>query len=271
MRLEALDHHRRTNRQTLAQTFSLEQQLTGGIIGAAGWAIARRVLRPQVEGIENFTAAKKHLTEDGSVLIYANDPLEKKSVPATAVVVEKHLAPISHVGVFVSRRQVDKNLGIPNRIQHYLLMDIFAISPGITMIPIVQEKDREKYPDWAEFNAKAEKRMQEFANTPGNVSVITPGGERTPKLQTAKIGFAALFRDVKAIAMAMPIAVPYKANKVIAGPPITWGDSLEDQKRNPGMRLKDRLMARLARITPEGERGDYAQAALEFAMPPINS
>ena len=150
-------------------------------------------------------------------------------------------------------------------------MNKWAKSPGVTMIPIVQEKDRWRYPDWVEFNTAAEAEGKELAKTSGNVIVITPGGERTPKLQEAKIGFAALFRDAKEIAMAMPIAVPYKANKVIAGPPISWEDSLKDRERNPEMFLKDRLMARLALITPEEERGFYAEMAEKFVMPPTTA
>jgi hypothetical protein len=269
MRIE-VNHHMPT---TLAQAFSIEQQIAGGIIGAASWKIARQALKPQVEGAEHFTVAKKHLAENGSVILYANDPLEKKSVPATAKVVEDHLTSLDHLAVFVSRRQVDKKLGLPNRLQHYFLIDLWGISPGVKMIPITQKKDRERYLDWAEFNAAAEKTANEFVNAPrgGNVFMVTPGGERSPQLQKAKIGFAALFRATKEKAMVMPLAVPNKANKVIAGPPITWKESLEDQERNPGMRLKERLMARLARITPPEERGDYAQAALDFRMPPITA
>ncbi len=146
---------------------------TKSLIGTTSWAITRRVLRPQVKGIENFTILKEHLAQGGSGLGYANDPLEKRSVPATAIAIEDYLAPINHLVVFVSRRQVDSNIGWPNRIQHYFLMDKWAKSPGVTMIPIVQKKDRWRYTDWVEFNAAAEEEAREFANTSGSVIVIT--------------------------------------------------------------------------------------------------
>jgi hypothetical protein len=198
----------------LPEIMSERERQPQSIIGAASWAITRGILHPQVEGIENFAIAKRHLVEDGSVLIYANDPREKKSVPATAIAVEDHLVSINHLVVFVSRRQVDSNLGLPNKAQHYFLMNKWAKSPGVIMIPIVQKKDRWRYPDWVEFNAAAEEEGQECANTSGNVVVITPGGERTPQLQEAKIGFAALFRNAREIAMAMPVAVHIKLIKL---------------------------------------------------------
>jgi len=87
----------------------MRERETHSLIGATSWAITRRVLHPQAEGIENFAISRRHLIEGGSVLIYANDPLEKKSVPATAIAVEDHLISINHLVVFVSRRQVDSN------------------------------------------------------------------------------------------------------------------------------------------------------------------
>jgi hypothetical protein len=271
MKIE-VDHHRRTNIETLAQAFSLEQQLVGGAIGKALWEITRReIVHPEIEGAENFAIFRKHLENGGTGILYLKDPTEKITVPLAASAVESNLTSLDHAGVLVSRRQVDLSIGVPNLIQHLLLESWWGVSPGITIIPVVQKKDRERYPDWAEYNEKAYNRASVFAETPGNIMVVTPEGERSPHgLGEAQMGFVALFRETKDAALAMPIAIPEGTSRVIAGVPFSYEQALEDRKRNPNMKkMKDRMMTRLALMLPLEERGFYAQAALDFAMPPI--
>lgn len=272
MRIE-VDHHRRTNRETLAQAFALEKQLASGVIGKSAWEFTReRIVHPEVEGIENFAIARAHLEAGGSIIIYLNDPIEKKGVPLVASAIEDNLTPLNHTGVFVSRRQVDWRQGkhVPNYIQHLLLETFWGEYPGVTMIRIVQEKDREKYPDWAEFNNKAYKRGGKFATTQKNVFAITPTGERNPNgLGEAHIGFAALLREARDIALAMPIAIPDGTSRVIAGVPFSYKQAVKDHKLNPGMDMTTRMMARLAILLPPQQRGVYTKAALDFVMPPI--
>jgi len=246
----------------------------GSMIGNATWEIARRVVHPEVEGVQNFAIAREHLKAGGSIIIYANHRNGKMDTPLVGSVIEDHLTPLNHLGVFVSRRHVDSTIklpkGLPNRIQHYLLVDKWGKSPGVTMIPIVQPKDRDRYKkDWVEFNDEALNTALEFVKTPGNVFVVTPEGERGEhELKKAGVGFAALFRDARNIALAMPIAIPYSTSKVIAGTPFSWSDAMEDHRLNPNIRIKDRMMVRLALLLPRENRGAYAQMATEFVMPP---
>jgi len=140
------------------------------------------------------------------------------------------------------------------------------------MIRVVQEKDRERYPDWAEYNDKAFRRAADFIKTPGNVFIITPEGERNPNgLGEAQAGFAVLFREARETAMAMPIAIPEGTSRVIAGVPFSYEQAIEDRRLNPNInKVKDRMMARLALLLPEEQRGFYTKIASEFIMPPIN-
>jgi hypothetical protein len=194
MRIE-VDHHRRTNRETLAEALRIEEQIGFGIIGKAAWEVTRReIIHPEVEGLENFATFRKHLIDGGTGIIYLKDPLSKIAIPLAAGVVEKHVTSLDHVGVFVSRRQVDWHQGahLPNLAQHLLLESIWGTYPGIKMFRVVQEKDRETYPDWAEYNDNSYEQAGDFAEIAGDVMVVTPEGERTPNgLGEAKIGFAA--------------------------------------------------------------------------------
>lgn len=189
-----------------------------------------------------------------------------------ASAVEANLVPLDRLGLFVSRRQVDWHQGkhVPNYIQHLLIESFWGNYPGVTIIRVVQEKDRETYPDWVKYNDEAIKKAEAFAKTRGNIMVVTPEGERNPNgLGKAQIGFAALFRETRDTALAMPIAILEGTSRVIAGSPISWKQAVEDHKLNPGMDMKKRLMARLALLFPPEQRGVYTQAALDFVMPPI--
>jgi len=241
----------------------------GSMIGAATWEFARRIVHPEVEGKQNFEIARRHLEAGGSVIMYPNHRPGKMDTPLVGAAIEDNDIPLDRSGVFVSRRHVDSRIGLPNRIQHYLLVDKWSKYPGVTMIPIVQPKDRGKYKeDWDEFNQDARDKAETFVKTPGNVFIITPEGERSEhELKEAEVGLAALFREAKDIALAMPIGIPHGTSRVIAGVPFSWSESLEDHRRNPSMRTKDRMMARLALLLPEENRGFYAQMAEEFVMP----
>lgn len=241
----------------------------GSLIGQATWEITRKALHPEIEGKDNFAIAKQHLENGGSILAYADDPSTKAGVPLIGLAIESQLTSIHQLGVFVSRRQVDWRMGyhVPNFAQHIILENLWGKTPGVKMIRIVQEKDRASYPDWVEYNDAAVEEAKDFLKTPGNVFAITPGATRSPVLIEAKPGVAALFRDAKDIALALPIAVPKGTNRVIAGRPFSWADSQEDYKRNPNMRTKDRMLARLAVLFPEEQRGFYTQMAKDFVWP----
>jgi hypothetical protein len=244
----------------------------GSIIGSVTWEIARMVARPEIEGKENFEIARKHLDAGGSVIFYSNHIPGKLDIPRIGTAAQDCNIPLDHAGVFVSRRHTDSKLGPVNWIQNYLLMDKWSQSLGITPIRLTQSKDKGRYEDWEEFNGEALKRAVEFARTPGNAFVIAPEGERSKhKLKEAEVGLAVLFRDARDIALAMPIAMPHSTSRLIAGTPFSWSESLEDRRRNPNMRTKDRMMARLALLLPPENRGFYAQMAAEFVMPPATN
>ena len=98
--------------------------------------------------------------------------------------------------------------------------------------------------------------------------VVTPEGTRNPSgLGEAQFGFVALFREVRETALAMPFAIPNGTSRVIAGSPFSWEQAVDDRIQNPNMKMKDRMMARLALLLPEEQRGFYTKIASEFIMP----
>lgn len=241
-------------------------------MGQATWELTRKIVHPEIEGAENFAIAREHLQNGGTIIVYSNDPLKKTEIPLVGVTIESHLTSIDHLAGFISRRQVDQSIGIPNKIQHLILMDIWARYPGVRMIPVVQPKDRGRYPDWEEFNAAAYEEAKTFANTPGNVFAITPEGQRSASgLLEALPGLAVLFRGTRDIALAMPMGIHHDTSKITVGRPFSWADSLDDHKRNPGIKPKDRMMVRLALLLKEQQRGFYTQMTEEFVMPPATN
>nr|MBI5455483.1 hypothetical protein [Candidatus Levybacteria bacterium] len=244
----------------------------GSTIGNAAWEIARIVAHPEVEGKENFAILKRHLDEGGSGIIYINHLPGKLDTPRVGTAAQDCGIPLDRTGIFVSRRHTDPDLGLTNKIQHYLLIDKWPQSLGITPIRLTQTKDRGRYPDWKEFNDEAVQKAVEFTTTPGNVLVIAPEGMRSKdKLKEAEAGLAVLFREARDIALAMPVAMPHSTSRVIAGTPFSWSDSLEDYKRNPNIKTKDRMMVRLALLLPPENRGFYEQMAAEFVIPPTTT
>lgn len=239
----------------------------GSLMGQATWELTRKIVHPEIEGAENFAIAKEHLRNGGTVLAYSNDPLKKTEIPIVGIAIETHLTSIDHLGGFISRRQVDTSIGIPNKIQNFILMDIWAKYPGVKMIPIVQPKDRGRYPDWEKFNEEAFEEGKAHLRKPGNVFGITPEGQRSPTLLEAEAGLAVMFRDAKDIALAIPFGIHHDSSKITVGRPFSWADSLADYKRNPTMKTKDRMMVRLAILLKEQQRGHYAQMAKDFVWP----
>ena len=241
-------------------------------MGQATWELTRKFVHPEIEGAENFAIVREHLKNGGTALLYSNDPLKKREIPAIGIAVEDNLTSIDHFAGFVSRHQVDKDLelpkGLPNRIQHYLLMDKWAKTPGVKMIRVVQPKHRNLYPDWEEFNAVASDEAKAFLKTPGNVFGITPEGTRSATgLIEAQPGVAMLFRDARDIALAMPLGIHHDTSKITVGRPFSWTELVEDHKLNPGIKPTDRMMVRLALLLPEKQRGFYTQMAKDFILP----
>ncbi len=237
------------------------------IMGHATWELTRKIVHPEIEGTENFAIAKEHLRNGGSILAYSNDPLKKTEIPLVGIAIESHLTSIDHLAGFISRRQVDQSIGIPNKLQHLILMDLWARYPGVRMIPVVQPKDRGRYPDWEEFNTKAYEEARAFANSAGNVFGITPEGQRSPTLLEAEAGLAVLFRDARKIALAMPMGIHHDTSKITVGRPYSWEELAQDHQRNPEIKTKDRMMVRLALLLKEQQRGHYLQMAKDYVMP----
>ena len=245
------------------------------IIGQATWETARRLVHPEIEGIHNLEIIGAHLENGGTAIGYANhrlDLLGLRDLLEAGTAVEDHIKPSPHhAGVVVSRWHTDPRNGIFARIKHYFLIEKWPESPGIMMFPVVQDKDKDNVlysADWREFNDNAYNQAEEFASLPGHMLLITPEGERGSELQEAEVGVAALFRKLRKTALAIPLALPYSESKVIAGTPYSWDELLEDHKRNPNIRTKDRMMVRLALLLSPQYRGFYAQMASEFVMPP---
>lgn len=237
-----------------------------------------------VYGKKNLKAARTHLANGGSLMVEA-DHIAKLDAILFARVLQEYLTPLDHVSAIVSRRHFDPKRGPISFVQSRLGPDWEEIY-GATLLQAVQEKDRNDYQDWAEFNGRMALKAAKKLRKPGNVVFITPEGTRsnTDKLLRAEEGLDTLLRLGGKNVLALPLAaihktiLPGRRTTVIAGELFSYQDLLDDQaryleyyepiwksmglndpKKMPTITASDCAMARLAEYLPVENQGVYTE------------
>ena len=233
-----------------------------------------------VFGKKNLEAARKHLGNGGSLLIFANH-FSYLEIALHTRIIQDYLTSLDHVTGIASRRHFDKEQGMINRIQSELTSDWKKIYGGDILLA-VQRKDREDYEDWARFNGKtASQAARRLREEPGSIVFICPEGTRstTNKLLKAEEGLDTILKHGGENVLALPLAaihktiLPGRRTTVTAGELFSYQDllddkamyqahyersmGLEDPKKMPDINLSDCAMTRLASYLPIDNQGVY--------------
>lgn len=236
-----------------------------------------------VYGRRNLEIARKHLENGGSLLVFANH-FAKLDPMLYARAIREYITPLNHASIIGSRRHFDPKQGPVSFIQSKLGPDWEKIY-GVTLLQVVQEKDHDKYKDWAEFNSRAVlKAAKKLRREPGSIVFITPEGTRsdTDKLLRAEEGLDSLLKLGGERVLALPLGaihktiLPGRRTTVIAGELFSYQDLLDDQTKYleyyepiwrsmglndpmkmPDITASDCAMARLAASLPIENQGIY--------------
>src|ERR1035437_1994940 len=113
MRIETIDHHRKTNLQTLAKAASLEKQLAMQFGGELVWEIGRLALQYELVDPNNYLADTRNL-------LFPSDP-EQKPVgvlvglnhitmadpPLVLKLINDHIVSLDHVVAIAAKKYLD--------------------------------------------------------------------------------------------------------------------------------------------------------------------
>lgn len=241
--------------------------------GEIFWWINNHLLSLEIEGRDNIQKAKEHL-KSGSIIGYFNhislfDPgLILRLV--NDIFGERVL---QRTAAFTSQKHLDPERGKLNSIQGFI-MKSGSLAKGFELLPIVQEYDRQFYPNYRRVNYSSVRRViDEFLKTSNSVVLLAPEEtrSRTGQLLEAKDGIEVLLRHGGDNVLTLPIgvvgtrelhlpklqALSPKGGKIIIGEPISYQEA-EAQARFHGIKVKDVLMLRLAALLPYPNRGHYA-------------
>lgn len=225
----------------------------------------------ETKGLENAAEIKEHL-KNGTAIFYFNHSslLDPGMILRT---IHENFQDLKKVGFFTSQRHLDETRGFLSKLIRRS-MTTPSITRGFELLPVVQDKDKDKYPDWEKINTASVNRAIEIVTEiPGGILAMAPIGTRSETLIEAKTGMIALLRKAKDKCVAVPIGVigarqhwptldhiyPIQA-KIIIGKKITYDDVLAKSRAEkiPAMGI---LMHKLAEILPPSYRGFYARPA----------
>lgn len=232
-----------------------ERKLFGKISGEAFLATERVKIR----NAENFDAARKHL-EIGSVIVYFNHFARFDTI-IYGKTIRDNLTSLDNVGSWVAMKYVDP---LRNKLFSTLLHS-WEEAYGITLFPIVQPADKDKYEHAGNISRRSFIEALEYLREPGRVLGVAPEGTRsnTGQLLKAERGFGSLLRKSE-YSIALPLAgvhsraIPLVSNTtVVVGESFSYEEIEREQKQHPDKTIADLAMMRIARLLPEANRGYY--------------
>lgn len=217
---------------------------------------------------QHIITAKKHLDQGGSVLaignhISANDPIAHAKIFA-------QITTPDHITAVASRRHFDPNQGRFNAVKH-TLRQWWEEGYGIDIALVVQKKDRVLYPDWGQYNASTQKRLEIAIKKPGQLVYILPEGERSNEngLLQAEVGVGGLIKVGGDSVLVLPISEDYTDLKLLKGrAKLTIGEPFDYQQL---MSEKTVLNQRITELRQQGATLPFTDAAdvmmLHIAQP----
>lgn len=137
MRLEAIDHHRKTNRQTLAQAADLGKQIASQLGGKAVWEIGRQALQYELIDPHNYLADVRNILspsdpeqKPAGVMVGINH-ITMKDPPLAIELISDHIAPLDRVVAVSALKYID-----PDRFPGIIIAPIASAASAYTGLEI---------------------------------------------------------------------------------------------------------------------------------------
>ncbi|MDO8657428.1 MAG: 1-acyl-sn-glycerol-3-phosphate acyltransferase [Candidatus Levybacteria bacterium] len=233
------------------------------------WWVNTHIPRVETKGLENVPEIKEHLKNGTAILYFNHSSLFDPGMILRTI--HEHFGDLKKVGFFTSQRHLDETNGFFSKIKSRS-MTTPSITRGFELLPVVQDKDKNKYPDWEKINtASVNRAIEILTEVPGGILAMAPTGTRSETLIEAKPGAIALLRKAKDKCIAVPVGVigarqhwptpnhiyPIQA-RVVIGKKITYEEILAKSRAEkiPAMGI---LMYELAEILPPSYQGFYAR------------
>lgn len=188
------------------------QRLMGKITNEA----LQAALFTEIIHTQHIATARDHVAQGGRALVVGNHIWAMDPVAHAKVLGE--ITTPDHIIAVGSRRHFDPNQGRFNAVKG-VLREWWQEAYGIDIALVVQKKDRASYPDWGQYNAATQARLEKAIKTPGQLAYILPEGERSTKggLLQAGIGIGGLLREGGDDVLVLPITESYTNLKLLKG------------------------------------------------------
>ncbi|EKD85916.1 MAG: hypothetical protein ACD_37C00576G0003 [uncultured bacterium] len=251
------------------------QRLMGKITNEA----LQAALFTEIIHTQHIATVRDHVAQGGKALVVGNhigamDPV------AHAKVLGEITTP-DHIIAVGSRRHFDPKQGRYNAVKG-LLREWWQEAYGIDIALVVQKKDRADYPDWREYNARTQARLEKAINRPGQLVYMLPEGTRSTEggLLRAGVGISGLLREGGDDVLVLPITEAYTDLRLLRGRArLTIGEPFfrpqimtekaainqritelgQQETRTPFADVADVVMLHIAQPLNPENYGEYAQ------------
>lgn len=237
------------------------------------WWLGEHLIRLEVEGEENLAQADEHLKE-GSLLPYINHVSAIDPGLGLKVLLENLKNLSNKPAVFASQKHLDQKRGLINS-AHSLIIRGTAMARKLELLPVVQEYDRNFYPNYVEINRSSLMKGIEIIRSRGGILLIAPEGTRskTGALLEANEGIEKMLFWGRKTALALPIGIIgtkeflksenfiinlFVKIKLVVGKPISYQEA-KTYSEKWQLPIKDVLMIKLACLLPEEYWGFYRE------------
>lgn len=237
----------------------------GSIIGKASAEFLMNRARIEVsDPWKNLDVARRHLQTGSGIVLFNHF---KGDFFIWAKFIKENLTPLDNAAAMVAMKYLDPQRGIAGKTLSFMFPE-WEKSHGVKVLPIVQAKDYDIYPEHKRINMTSVIKARDFLKTPGRVLAFSPEGTRSLSggLGEAEEGVDLILKMNKG-SIAIPVAAEsatsqkatlYRSKTLVhVGEIFTNKDIELDQELNPDTKKKDLIMQRIAKLLPEQNRGFY--------------
>lgn len=238
------------------------------IIGKiSGDFLMGRATEEVTDPYNSLEIAREHL-QTGSIIVIFNH--FKGDFFMWARFIQDNLTSLDNTTAMVAMKYLDTKRGLASKGLGFMFPK-WEKSHGVTVLPVVQDKDKHLYPNHAKINLQTTLTVRRILKTPGKVVAYSPEGTRgvIGGLGQAEEGADFILRTNKK-SMVIPVAAENLSEnepkllgsktKITVGKPFFYLDIEDDKAIHPEIETQDLIMQRIAALLPPKKRGHYRQA-----------